>query len=53
MKKIVRILGITLTLLVLASCDKEDDNNESLKQKLRVKRIRNITNLITVNGKIF
>lgn len=27
MKKIVRILGITLTLLVLASCDKEDDNN--------------------------
>ena len=27
--------------------------NESLKQKLRVKRIGNITNLITVNGKIF
>ena len=27
--------------------------NESLKQKLRVKRIGNITNVITVNRKIF
>ena len=30
MKKIVRILGITLTLLVLASCDKDDDSNDPI-----------------------
>lgn len=27
MKKIVRILGVTLSLIVLASCSKDDDNN--------------------------